>query len=70
MKEDGATTVPARLLTDFVNSLPPERIDVQLTARTQTLSLKCANSDANIKGIDAQEFPLIVALHEDAGSSH
>jgi len=69
VKEDGATTVPARLLTDFVNSLPPERIDVQLTARTQTLGLKCANSDANIKGIDAQEFPLIVALSEDAGTS-
>jgi DNA polymerase-3 subunit beta len=67
VKEDGATTVPARLLTDFVNSLPPAQIDIELITRTQTLSLKCANSDANIKGIDAQEFPLIVALNDDAG---
>ena len=65
--EDGATTVPARLLTDFVNSLPPERIDAQLVTRTQTLNLRCANSEANIKGIDAQEFPLIVALSEESG---
>src|SRR5713226_4273938 len=40
--EDGATTVPARVLIDFVNSLPPERIDLSLNARTQTLNLKCA----------------------------
>jgi DNA polymerase-3 subunit beta len=66
VEEDGATTVPARLLTDFVNSLPPERIDAQLITRTQTLNLRCANSEANIKGIDAQEFPLIVALSEDS----
>lgn len=67
VEEDGATTVPARLLTDFVNSLPPERIDVQLLTRTQTLNLKCANYEANIKGIDAQEFPLLVALSDDMG---
>lgn len=65
VEEDGATTVPARLLTDFVNSLPPERIDAQLVTRTQTLNLRCVNYEANIKGIDAQEFPLILALGED-----
>lgn len=69
VEEDGATTVPARLLTDFVNSLPPDRIDAQLVTRTQTLNLRCVNYEANIKGIDAQEFPLIVALSEDAGMS-
>jgi DNA polymerase-3 subunit beta len=69
VEEDGATTVPARLLTDFVNSLPPERIDAQLVTRTQTLNLHCVNYEANIKGIDAQEFPLIVALSEDTGMS-
>ncbi len=67
VEEDGATTVPARLLSDFVNSLPPERIDVELVTRTQTLNLKCNNYEANVKGIDAQEFPIIVALSEDTG---
>jgi DNA polymerase-3 subunit beta len=65
VEEDGATTVPARLLTDFVNSLPAERIDGHLVTRTQTLNLKCTRYEANIKGIDAQEFPLILALSED-----
>ena len=66
VEEDGSITVPARLLTDFVNSLSPERIDMELTVRTQTLNLKCARFEANIKGIDAQEFPLIPTAGEDS----
>ena len=59
MEEEGAIPVPARLLIDFVNSLPAERIDMELNVRTQELYLRCARYEANIKGIDAQEFPLI-----------
>jgi DNA polymerase-3 subunit beta len=55
--EEGRTTVPARLLTEFVNSLPPGQIEMELSERTQTLNLKCARYEANIKGIDASEFP-------------
>jgi DNA polymerase III subunit beta len=58
--EEGSTTVPARLLTEFVNSLPREtKIDMELDVRTQTLNVRCALHDARIKGIDASEFPLI-----------
>jgi DNA polymerase-3 subunit beta len=57
--EEGATTLPARVLNDFVNSMPPERIEMNLNVKTQTLHLKCARYNANIKGIDAQEFPII-----------
>ncbi|MDX1486932.1 MAG: hypothetical protein R3268_01930, partial [Acidiferrobacterales bacterium] len=56
---EGAITIPARLLGDFVNSLPPERIDLELDEETLSLNLKCARFESNIKGIDAQEFPLI-----------
>jgi DNA polymerase-3 subunit beta len=55
--EEGSVTIPARLLTEFVNSLPPGQIDMELSARTQALNLKCARFEANIKGIDASEFP-------------
>ena len=57
VEEEGRITVPARLLTEFVNSLPPGQIDMELNERTQTLNLKCARYEANIKGIDASEFP-------------
>ena len=60
--EDGTTTLPARILSDFVNSLPPDRIEMELNVRTQSMHLKCARYDANIKGIDAQEFPIIPSI--------
>ena len=63
--EDGAITVPARLLTDFVNSLPPDRVDMELLVRTQQILLRCARFEAKIKTIDAQEFPLIPTSDED-----
>ena len=63
--QEGAATVPARLLTDFVTSLPQEPIDLELITRTQTLNLRCGRFEANIKGIDAQEFPLILVPEDD-----
>ena len=63
--QEGSITVPARLLADFVNSLPAERIDMTLIARTQTLNLKCGRFEANIRGIDAQEFPLILVPEQE-----
>ena len=65
IEQEGATTIPARLLADFVNSLPAERIDLELINRTQTLNLKCGRFEANIKGIDAQEFPIILTPEEN-----
>ena len=58
IETDGAITVPAKTFTDLVNILPPDRIDLELNARTQTLKLECSASKANIKGIDAQDFPV------------
>lgn len=62
---EGAITVPARLLTEFINSLPPERIDMELDPQTQTLNLRCARFESNIKGIDADEFPAVAGVSED-----
>ncbi|RME82499.1 MAG: DNA polymerase III subunit beta [Caldilineae bacterium] len=65
--EEGQITVPARLLSDFVNSLPKERIDMELQIRTQTLHLRCAHYEANIHGIDASEFPIIPTHRRETG---
>lgn len=59
VEDDGSVTVPSRLLGEFVNQLPAERIDMDLSVRTLMLNLKCARYDTNIKGIDASEFPII-----------
>lgn len=59
---EGAITVPARQLADYVNALPPDRVEMELNLKTQTLHLKCARYDANIKGVDASEFPIIPTI--------
>lgn len=59
IEEDGAITIPARLLTEFVNSLPAERIDISSIDQPKGLSLECARFDAQINGTDAEDFPPI-----------
>jgi DNA polymerase-3 subunit beta len=58
VETEGAITVPARLITEFVSSLPNDKIDVNLS-RGKTLELKCARFEARISGVDAQDFPPI-----------
>jgi DNA polymerase-3 subunit beta len=70
VEEEGSTTVPARLLTEFVNSLPPGQIDIELAERTQTLNLKCARFEANIKGIEASEFPDVPTAESIGGQNN
>ena len=57
VEEEGAITVPAKLLSEFVNSLPSQKIDLALA--DHTLELKCARFEARISGIDAEDFPPI-----------
>ena len=57
IEEAGATTVPARTFSDLVATFPNETIQMDLAVRTQTLHLAAGRSTAEIKGIDAQEFP-------------
>lgn len=62
VEEEGAITVPARLLTEFVNSLPNDRIDINLSPKTKALELKCARFEARISGVDAKDFPPIPSV--------
>jgi DNA polymerase-3 subunit beta len=64
VEEEGAITVPARLLNDFINSLPSEKVDISLSPPTKTLGLKCARFEARISGVDAKDFPPIPQIDE------
>jgi DNA polymerase-3 subunit beta len=61
---DGATSVPARLLTDLVNSLPgSEPINLEL-AEGETLHIRAGRFESNIKGIPAEDFPTVQTAGE------
>jgi DNA polymerase-3 subunit beta len=57
IEEKGEITIPARLLADYVNQLPSDR--VSLTLEGKELHVSCEESKAQIKGISADEFPLL-----------
>jgi DNA polymerase-3 subunit beta len=64
IEKEGTITIPARLVTDFVNSLPNSRIDMSLSSRTKSMELKCARHEAHISGLDAADFPAIPKITE------
>ncbi|MBN1966974.1 MAG: DNA polymerase III subunit beta [Anaerolineae bacterium] len=67
IEEEGAITLPARTFIDLVNALSPERVDLTLNVRTQTMHVHCGATDSNVNGIDATEFPLIPQAGDDPG---
>ncbi len=62
IEKKGAITVPARLLVDFVNNLPNEKIDLKV--KENQLEIKCKKYRALIKGLSADDFPIIPQLKE------
>ena len=63
IEEEGEITVPARLLTEFIGSLPSDKVEINLSSG-KTLELKCARYEARISGIDAKDFPPIPKIEE------
>lgn len=59
ISEEGTTTVPAKLIAEFVNSLPPGLVEMTVPENTHTIHVKGLRSSANIKGMDSAEFPQI-----------
>jgi DNA polymerase III subunit beta len=67
IQEEGSITVPARLLTDLVSTLPNDTVHLSVNSSTCTLSVRCSSSSTEIKGIDAQEFPPMPATDMSEG---
>jgi|HigsolmetaAR202D_1030399.scaffolds.fasta_scaffold00025_65 DNA polymerase III, beta subunit len=64
VEEEGAVTVPAKLLSDVIGSLPNDRVTLALDPRTVTAQVTCARFNSNIKGIEAEEFPAIPTISD------
>jgi len=67
IEEEGSITIPARTLTDLVNTLPNEILWITLNSRTQSIEIKCTTTSSDIKGIDSQEFPPMPVPDPDSG---
>ena len=68
VEEEGSITVPARLLGEFINSLPGERVDLEIDPGTWVLKITCGRAQANIHGTDASEFPPVPTVEDGLAS--
>lgn len=59
----GTFTVPAKVLADYINLLPDEQITCALDG--VELLVQCGTSSTKIKGMPAEDFPVIPAIEEE-----
>src|SRR5919106_5377532 len=64
IEADGATSVPARLLTDLVNSLPGGEPILLELGEGEKLHIRAGRFESNIKGIPAEDFPTVQTAGE------
>jgi len=69
VKQKGEITVPARLLSDFVSSLPNDAIEINLPANSRIMELKSGHFQARMHGIDAVDFPPIPQINDGITAS-
>jgi len=62
--EEGATTVPSRLISDFVSSLPPATVQMEIPERSRQMKLECARNESSINAMDAEDFPRIPEVRD------
>ncbi len=66
VEEDGRITVDARLLSEFVNTLPNDAVHLTTDSTRYTLTVQCGRDKAAINGIDADDFPVIPSVGDEA----
>jgi DNA polymerase-3 subunit beta len=66
VEEEGKITVDARLLSEFVNTLPNETVQLSSDRVRFSLAVQCGRDKAAINGIDADDFPVIPTVSGEA----
>lgn len=60
--KEGEITVPARIFSELVTQLPKGKINLEL--KNETLFTKIGDYETSLKGLSAEEFPLIPRVKE------
>lgn len=68
ISKPGAITVPARLISEFVSSLPKESIDLKVV--NNNIHIKSGNYSSIINGVVADDFPELPTINEASSISY
>lgn len=63
VEEDGEFTVDAKIITEYVNLLPSENVEMEEV--DGELKIECNNFKTKVKGESAKEFPLIPSVPQE-----
>ncbi|MBT4763648.1 DNA polymerase III subunit beta [bacterium] len=63
IEKEGSFTVQAKLLADYINLLPKEKISLEL--KDQTVYIECQKHETYIKGLESSDFPVIPEVNKD-----
>jgi DNA polymerase-3 subunit beta len=65
IEQEGIFTVQAKLLSDYINLLPKEQIN--LTVNNNVLEIESSTSKTKINGLPADDFPVIPQINKRKG---
>ena len=68
--EEGATTVPSRLIGDFVSSLPSATVSLEIPDRQRQMRLECARNESSINAMDAEERGAVILTRTRFEEAH
>lgn len=68
VNKPGAITVPARLISEFVSSLPKDSIEIKVV--NDNIHLSCGNYKSVINGVIADDFPELPTIEEQDSVSY
>lgn len=63
----GSITVPARLITDFVSSLPKDKIEIKV--ENNRVHIRSGKYSSIINGISDEDFPILPTMDEQAATN-
>jgi len=62
IEKEGKITIPSKILTSFIGLLPNKKLTLE--AKNQTLFIDCDDQNTQIKGLDAQDYPIIPTTND------
>lgn len=67
IEKEGKITIPSHLFSNFINLLPNKKINLEV--KNNTLFIECENYKTQIKGLSADEFPIIPKISKEESIS-
>jgi DNA polymerase-3 subunit beta len=66
---EGGITLPAKLLSEFVDTLPAEPVELTIKEGSHSAHVRAGRFEATIRGMSADDFPVIPTAGEEAAAT-